>query len=74
MVRKTAPGEWTVTRPRVGFGGPEVVTRPTARAAWRWLRSLERRGAHVAAGDRARHVATGVATQPRWARKRPFQY
>lgn len=26
QIRKTAPQQWTVTRPRLGFGAPEVTT------------------------------------------------
>ncbi|GAA1281398.1 hypothetical protein [Saccharothrix xinjiangensis] len=32
-IRKTAPGTWTITRPRAGFGGPEVLTAESQAAA-----------------------------------------
>jgi hypothetical protein len=72
-VRRTAPGEWTVVRPRIGFGPPETHTASTAAAAWRWLRNIERPGSHGLT-ERARNVATGVGSIPRWERRRfPYQ-
>jgi len=75
-VRRTGPGQWTVTRPRLGFGPPELHTAPTAAAAWRWLRRIAPapgRGAH-AGTERARNVATALATRPRWDQRLPYVY
>lgn len=47
-IRKAAPGAWTLTRPRVGFGGPEVFTadsQPEAIALLDRVRSATRRHA-----------------------------
>jgi hypothetical protein len=70
-VRRAAPGQWTITRPRIGFGPPETRTEPTAAAAWRWLRVVEKNRGGSAATDRAHNVADGLATLPRWD---PWRY
>jgi hypothetical protein len=36
-IRKTAPQEWTVTRPRIGFSGPEITGHPTWSKAMRHI-------------------------------------
>jgi hypothetical protein len=33
VIRRTGPGEWTVIRPRIGFGAPERLTASSQAAA-----------------------------------------
>lgn len=73
-VRKTGPGEWTITRPRLGFGGPEVLTARTGALALRLVRQLDKlRGGHGEDEGRAYNVADGLATIPRWD-PAPFRF
>jgi len=65
-VRKTGPAEWTITRPRLGLGDPEVFTAPTGAAAHKLLRWLEKpRGAHGGA-ERSHQYVDGLSSTPSW--------
>lgn len=70
-VRRTAPREWTITRPRIGFGPPEIHTATTAPAAWRWLRTVEKTRGGGAAAERAHGHRDGLGAIPGWE---PYRY
>lgn len=53
--------QWTVTRPRLGFGAPESHTFPTQQAALQWVdQRIGRQGSLAATAER-RTTTHGMA-------------
>lgn len=65
-VRKTGPREWTITRPRLGFGDPEVLTATTGAQAFRLLRRLEKPRGAGGGTDRSHQHQDGLSASPLW--------
>lgn len=73
-VKPTANGKWLVTRPRLGFGGPELQPVDSQAEGIAWLEQATKPRGASAGCERAHQHVDGVGTVPGWATVNPYRY
>lgn len=73
-IRRTAPKQWTVHVPTIGFGSGDTVHKPTHRAALREAdKRIRRESSNVVTTEPAWQPSDRIAPTPTWSPLEPAE-